>query len=210
MSNKGSVLSKDALYILGIIADSPINPYTICKLINYKRKSFKSPIPLQTVYSTVKALHAKKLITFKVIKNAKIPYKTNYSITSKGKEALKKGMLSFLNEPEDPFSQVHVALTVMAFLLYTGDLDKEAALSTLKRYREKIKREITTGRKLLATESDSTVADHILMGIRNSHKRLTNDLATVNQFIEKLDNTSQWDYSPIPFWRDELVNNEKH
>jgi len=200
-----SVLSKDALYVLGVIADGPINPYTICKLINRKRQSFKSVLPLQTVYSVVKALHRKKLITYKVIRNAKTPTKTSYSITPKGKEALKKGMLSVLSEPQDPFTELQVALTVMGYLLSAGDLDKDTALSTLKDYRGKIKKAIATGKRMLSEESDNLVADYALMGIQGSHRRLRNDLVEVDQFIAKLERTSQWDYSPIPFWRNDVV-----
>jgi DNA-binding PadR family transcriptional regulator len=205
MNEERTVLSKDALYMLGIIADGPINPYTICKLVNHKRQHFKSPLPLQTVYTVVKALHKKKLITCKVIRDSRMPTKTSYSITDKGKEALKKGMLSFLSEPEDPFSELQVALTIMGYLLSAGDLDKDTALRTLKSYRENTRKAIATGKRLLSEESGHLVADYVLMGIQNSHRRLRNDLAEVDQFIDKLEQSSQWHHSPVPFWRSEIV-----
>ncbi len=207
MKEARPVPSKDALYILGVIADGPINPYTICKLVNYKRKHFKSPLPLQTVYSVVKGLHNKKLITCKVIRNSGARNKTSYSITRKGKEALKKGVLSFLSEPEDPFSELQVALTIMGYMLSAGDMDKDTALRTLKSYRENTRKAIATGKRLLSEESGHLVADYIVMGIQNSHRRLRNDLAEVDQFIDKLEGSSQWHYSPVPFWRGEIVGN---
>lgn len=207
MNEQRLALSKDALHILGVIADGPINPYTICKLVNYKRQHFKSPLALQTVYSVVKALHKKRLITCKVIRNSRAPNKTSYSITLRGKEALKNGMLSFLSEPEDPFSELQVALTIMGYLLSAGDLDKDTALRTLRSYRQNTKKAIATGKRLLSEESGHLVADYILMGIRNSHRRLKNDLTEVDQFIDKLEQSSQWDYSPVPFWRSEIVGN---
>ena len=207
MNEERTVLSKDALYMLGIIADGPINPYTICNLVNHKRQHFKSPLPLQTVYSVVKALHKKKLITCKVIRDSRMPARTNYSITDKGKEELKKGMFSFLSEPEDPFSELQVALTIMGYLLSAGDLDKDTALLTLKSYRENTRKAIATGKRLLSEESGRLVPDYVLMGIQNSHRRLRNDLTEVDQFIDKLEQSSQWHYSPVPFWRSEIVGN---
>ncbi len=205
MSEHRSALSKDALFILGIIADGQINPYTIFKLVNYKRQRLKSPLPLQTVYSVVKALRKKNLITCKVISDSRAPAKTNYSITLAGREALKNGMLSFLSEPEDPFSQLQVALTVMCYLLSAGDLDKDTALRTLRSYRENTRKAIATGKRLLSEDSDQTAADYILMGIENSYRRLRNDLAEVDQLIDKLEQSSQWRYTPVPFWRSEIV-----
>jgi DNA-binding PadR family transcriptional regulator len=205
MSEHRLALSKDALYILGIIADGPINPYTICKLVNHKRRHFKSPLPLQTVYSVVKALQKKSFIRCRVISDSRAPARTSYSITPTGREALKDGMLSFLVEPEDPFSELQVALMIMGYLLSAGDLDKDTALGTLRSYRQNTRKAIATGKRMLSEESGETVADYVLMGIKNSHRRLRNDLTEVDQLIDKLEQTSQWHYSRIPFWRSDIV-----
>ena len=78
-------------------------------------------------------------------------------------------------------------------------------MSTLKSYLGEIKKVIATGKRMLSEESDQLVADYVLMGVQDSLRRLKNDLTEVDQFIGKLEKTSQWEYSPIPFWRNEIV-----
>ena len=78
------MLSKNVLFILSIVSDGSINPYSIHRLINIKRENFRSAIPVQTVYSVIKALLKKELVTREVVSNDTVPAKTMYSITLKG------------------------------------------------------------------------------------------------------------------------------
>ena len=72
------MLTKTALLILGIIADEPINPYAISKLISFKRKNLRGTIPDSTVYGIISMLHKKKLITGKRVRNRNTPDRTVY------------------------------------------------------------------------------------------------------------------------------------
>jgi len=192
------MLTKTALFILGIIADNPINPYAISKLINHKRRNFRAPTHTQTVYSIVNSLHKKKLISGKRMKNGRMPDRIIYSITQKGQELLRKNLLSYLSQPEDPLSELSVSIFVM------GHLDKEAVLMALKEYQRKIKKEITSRRKLNSEEAEHGVSYSSLIAIEHTLNILKVNLNTVNKLINKIETDTQWDRSPIPFWRNEI------
>lgn len=107
------MLSKTALLILGVIADEPINPYAISKLISYKRRNLRGKIPDPTVYGIINMLHEKKLIKGKKVKNGNLPDRTIYSITQKGKDILNKNLVAYLSTPEDTLSELPLALFLM-------------------------------------------------------------------------------------------------
>ena len=203
------MLPKNSLFILSIISDGSINPYSIHKLINIKRRHFRSAIPLQTVYSVIKALLRKELIAREVNNTDNIPAKTLYSITQKGKELLSDNVLSYFGQFEQQLSELQVSLMVMSHLLQSGEVHKETAIKVLRGYRDVIQREISTGEKLYLEDKERGITDYNLLNIENTHNRLTNDLDTVIKFIEILESKRGWDNSPIPFWRNDTQNDEK-
>ncbi len=193
------MLSKTDLLILGIIAEKPINPYAIIKLINYKRNSIRRYVPAQTVYGVINILHRKKLITGKKIKNGNMPDRTVYSITKKGEEMIRKNLISYLNTPEDNLSELVLSLLLLGFT------DRDTVLKALREYEGKIKKEIDTSYKLSAKivipeelYTRKIVAKHTLSILRVN-------LETVQELIKKVENDSHWRFQ-VPFWRDEYLH----
>ena len=195
------MLSKTDLLILGIIAEKPINPYAIIKLINYKRNSIRRYVPPQTVYGVVNNLSKKKLIAGHKEKSGNMPDRTVYSITKKGEEMIRKSLISYLNTPEDNLSELVLSIMLVGFI------NKDAALQALKEYRDKIAKEITTsqelGKKITIPEELYTrriVAEHTL-------KTLKLNLETTDRLIQMVEADTGWGSFPVPWWRDEFLRN---
>jgi DNA-binding PadR family transcriptional regulator len=195
------MLSRTDLLILGIIAEKPINPYAIIKLINYKRNSIRRYVPPQTVYGIVNILNRKKLITGKRMKNGNMPDRTVYSITKKGEEMIRKNLISYLGTPEDNLSELVLSIILVGFLA------KETVLKALKEYREKIEKEIAISKNLsLKTKipeelyTRRIVAEHTL-------SILLINLKTVNELIKKVEIDTQWGSFQVPWWRNEYLQN---
>jgi DNA-binding PadR family transcriptional regulator len=193
------MLSKTDLLILGIIAEKPINPYAIIKLINFKRNSIRRYIPPQTVYGVVNNLHRRKLISGKKMKNGNMPERTVYSITKKGQETVRKSLISYLNTPEDNLSELVISILLLGFV------DKETVLDALKEYREKVQKEIATSRKLSARTripeefyTRRIVAEHTL-------NILLVNLKTVNELIARVEVDTRWQDFQVPWWRNEYL-----
>jgi DNA-binding PadR family transcriptional regulator len=192
------MLSKTALLILGVIADEPINPYAISKLISYRRPSVRGKIPDPTVYGIVNMLHAKKLIKGQKVKNGNMPDMTVYSITPKGNELLQKNLITYLSTPEDTLSELPLAL----FLI--GRLDQGQVLLALKKYQTKQAAEINEMLKMVESEKEKGVAYSGLLAIEHILNVLKDNLKTVDEVIRQVEVDSQWNHHPIPFWREEF------
>jgi DNA-binding PadR family transcriptional regulator len=197
------MLSKTALLILGIIAEGPINPYAIIKLINYKRKNVRRYVSPQTVYGIVNILKRKRLITGKRMKNGNMPERTAYSITKKGEELIRKNLVSYLSTPEDNLSELVLSILLIRYL------DKKTVLKVLTEYRDKIEEEIASIKKLSSqykipkkSYTRQIVAEHTL-------NILLVNLETVNKLIKKSEIDAQWCSFPVPWWRNEYLQNGK-
>ena len=196
-----TVLSRTTLLVLGIIGEAPINPYAIVRLMNQKRRSVRRKVHAQTVYGIVNTLSSKKLITGKKMKNGNMPSKTVYSITEKGKDLIRKNLLSYLSTPENNLSELALSMMLV------GYLDKETVLRALKEYRSKAKEEITNRKNLGSSDIpeeayiQEIVVEHTLNILEANYK-------TVSQLIKKIENDDQWDNFTVPWWRNEIFNSE--
>lgn len=192
------MLSKMMLFILSIIADDPINPYAIIKILNHKRRSFQTPVHEQTVYSIINILKKKKLISGKRTRYGRRPDRTIYSITKKGETQLRRNLTSFIKDPEDQLTELGL------FLVTLRALDKESALISLKEYQRKISIEIDVGTKRLLEEKkaglpyfDTIIIEHII----NTSKV---NLNTVEAIVNYIENNDHCKLPAVPFWRSEI------
>jgi DNA-binding PadR family transcriptional regulator len=191
-------LSKTSLFVLGIIADSPINPYAISKLVNHKRRNFRKPIHTQTIYSIVNALHKKKLISGRKTKSGRMPDRIIYSITTKGRELLRGNIVSYLGQPEETLSELLLSILVI------NQLDRETVLMALKGYQNKMNKEIASRNKLNAEEMEHRITYINRISLEHTFNILNINLDTVNKLIKEIEMDTQWEPSPIPYWRNEI------
>jgi DNA-binding PadR family transcriptional regulator len=191
-------LSKTALLVLGVIADEPINPYAISRLISFKRKNLRGKIPDPTVYSIINMLLSKKLIKGKKVKNAATPDMTVYSITVKGLTLLKTNLVTYLSTPEDTLSELPLSLFLM------GILDKNQVLKALKEYRELQTTEIALMEKMVESEKERGVHYFGILAIEHILQVLKLNLNTINKVAQKVESDTGWTSPQIPFWREEF------
>jgi DNA-binding PadR family transcriptional regulator len=192
------MLSKTAVLILGVIADEPINPYALSKLINFKRKNLRGNIPDSSLYGIISMLEKKKLIKGKRVKNGNMPDRTIYSITPKGQEVLKKNLLSYLSTPEDTISELQLSLFLM------GLLEKDQVLNALKEYKSKQAAEIDLMEQMVKEEKLRGVPYSGMLSIGHILRELKSNLKTANAVIRGIRKETGWDHRPVPFWRTEF------
>jgi len=190
------VLSKTALLILGIIANEPINPYAISKLVNFKRTNIK--IPTQTVYGIVNMLKKRGLISGKWVKNDNMPDKTIYSITPKGEKLIKRNLVYWLTNPHEILTELLLSIILI------GYLDKETALKTLKEHQVKTEEAIAVGKALWKSKKQADEShirkisiEYILNTLQVNHK-------IVDTLMKTIETELQWADSLVPWWRDEF------
>ncbi|MFC2070332.1 PadR family transcriptional regulator [Chloroflexota bacterium] len=200
------MLSKTALLILGTIAEEPINPYAISKLINYTRRKIRGGIPTQTVYGIVNMLRKKRLISGVKINSGNMPDRTVYSITKKGEDLLKKNLLLYISEPkaEDTLSELVISTHLI------GYLDRETVLKALKEYREKIEEEIEFRNSLHSSAGERRVSNNGKIIVEHVMDIIEVNLKTVNKLIRMAETDTQWDNFQVPFWRSAFLENEQN
>ncbi|MBD5521639.1 MAG: PadR family transcriptional regulator [Lachnospiraceae bacterium] len=84
------MLSKPATLLLGIINEEPRNAYEITKMLAYMNIKWWFNIADSTVYTTLKNLEKRGLIEGSIERVGNMPDRTIYSLTEKGKNALKE------------------------------------------------------------------------------------------------------------------------
>jgi DNA-binding PadR family transcriptional regulator len=191
-------LSRTALLILGIIGQEPINPYAIIQIINQRRRNLRPRTHAQTVYGIINNLARKKLIFGKRIINDKMPNKTVYSITDKGRELIQEHVFSYASTPESHLTEL--ALSMMLI----GHLDKEKVLKALKAYRSKAEEEIIIRKKLGSSE----ISEEVYVGkiaVEHTLKILEVNLDTVNKLIQRIEKDTHWANFNVPWWRDQYL-----
>ena len=195
-------LSKSALFILGIIAHEPTNPYNMYKLVNYNTRNLRTKIPSQTIFSIINNLNKKGLVSGKKMKNGNMPEMTVYSITKKGEKLLKRNLMMYISIPEDALTNLVLSLMLICYL------NKEEALEALKEYREKLKVELDTRKNLLSSgeRSVSFTHDIAIKHVLNIEKV---NMKTINELIDSLEAHPQCENFPVPWWKDEFYQEEK-
>lgn len=110
------MLSKSSTLLLGIIAESPINPYEITKLTDYlSGGNWLSPAP-SSIYATIKTLQDKGYITGENVKAGNMPEKTVYTITEAGKEQLLPAIEGFLGDLECDYAKFNISIILICHL----------------------------------------------------------------------------------------------
>jgi DNA-binding PadR family transcriptional regulator len=197
------VLSKTALLILGIIANEPINPYAISKLVNFKRTNIRIKIPTQTVYGIINMLKKRGLISGKWVKNGNMPDKTIYSITPKGEKLIKRNLVYWLANPQEILTELLLSIILI------GYLDKETALKSLKEHQVKTEEAITVGKALRKSKKQADESHIRKISIEYILKTLQVNQKIIDTLMKTVETEIQWADSLVPWWRAEFLSDKK-
>jgi len=110
------MLSKSSTLLLGIIAETPINPYEITKLMDYINGGNWLSLAPSSIYATIKTLQDKEYIAGKNIKEGNMPEKTVYTITEAGQKQLHTAIESFLGNLECDYVKFNIATILICHI----------------------------------------------------------------------------------------------
>lgn len=191
------MLSKVALLALGLIAEGPINPYFISKILKYEPNNEKiSDIPTSTIYEAVNMLKEKKYISGRKEKNGNMPDKTVYRITKSGERILQETLQSYLSLPEASLNEFDASVIMMCHL------DKERATLALQEYRKRLVARIAGRKQLYKLQEKRGVPYTGLISIEHVINRQKLNLKTVDKLLDQIGKDQEWDHFPAPVWKD--------
>lgn len=128
------------LIVLGILKKKPMSAYDIQKLVEYRNISKWVKISTPSIYKKVIQLEEKGYILSHIEKEGKMPEKSVYSLTEKGKQQFEKLMVEISCKPINiflDFNAVIVNLDSMPREKQQECLDNiESSMVVLKAYLE--------------------------------------------------------------------------
>lgn len=166
----GIVLNNE-IAVLGLLCEKPMHGYEIEKTIKKRNMRYWTEISLPSIYKVLKKLEQKKLITSE-IKFAKnnITQKI-YTVTAKGRQAMKNRVKEILSTVEKTIWQIDLGIANIYLL------NKEEAKECLQKYVVSIDKKIEIYKKLKIffkknnyPQSDIALAIRPLMHLRIEKK----------------------------------------
>ena len=127
-------------FLLGIIANGPVNPYDIINRFAYNRYNSILQIPDSTIYSNIRTMCKKGYIEYTLSQEGGMPAKKMYTITDSGLAELKDTIKRYLSDYSADWSGFTVALLLM------HHFSKEDLLGFLKQ-RKRILKEYQESRE---------------------------------------------------------------
>ena len=128
------------LIVLGILKKEPLSAYDIQKLVEYRNISKWVKISTTSIYKKVIQLEEKGYISSHIEKEGKMPEKSVYTLTEKGKQQFEKLMIEISCKPINiflDFNAVIVNLDSMPKERQQECLDNiESSMAVLKTYLE--------------------------------------------------------------------------
>ena len=128
------------LIVLGMLKKEPLSAYDLQKLVEYRNISKWVKISTPSIYKKVIQLEEKGYISSHIEKEGKMPEKSVYSLTEKGKQQFEKLMLEISCKPINiflDFNAVIVNLDSMSRERQQECLDNiESSMEVLKKYLE--------------------------------------------------------------------------
>ena len=128
------------LIVLGILKKEPLSAYDIQKLVEYRNISKWVKISTPSIYKKVIQLEEKGYISSHIEKEGKMPEKSVYTLTEKGKQQFEKLMIEISCKPINiflDFNAVIVNLDSLAPQMQKECINKiEENIDILKMYLE--------------------------------------------------------------------------
>jgi len=181
------MLSKSSALLLGIIAETPINPYEIIKLMDYISVGNWLSLAPSSIYATIKTLQDKGYITGKNIKEGNMPEKTVYTITEAGQKQLNIAIEGFLGNLEWDYAKFNIATILICHIA------KDRALEILNEKVKKLNGKID-GLQSKLKELEVTEPLTGLHAIKHMIYLTNADIHSSQELINIIEADNDWNY----------------
>ena len=185
------MISKIALLILGLIAEKPLSPYEIMKLLEKMNVNDVFPMSDSSIYATIRALVKKGYIAGNKVANGNFPAKTIYNATKEGEAALQEAVERSLSTVQNNYSEFDVALSLICHL------PKDEAIAALRRHRATTLAEIEKRAQRLEHHTKTKAIPYTGL-IRRKHNilKFQAELKIIDQMIANMEKDRDWDHFP--------------
>lgn len=183
------MLSHSSALILGIVAEKPINPYEVKKLLEKIEIKKWLPVAASSVYATIRDLSKKEYIAGEVMKEGNMPEKTLYSITERGKEVLHDTLVEFLGSTELDSKKFNISSLMLCHLM------KEEAVEILQKKLKVLEKKALMLGKVVKDFNDSKAIPYIGLSIIKHQLGITNEeISSTKELLKDIGNDEHWNH----------------
>ncbi len=186
------MLSKLSKLIMGILYVQPMNPYELIKIADMDVIQDWFPLTAPSIYTTIRNLEKKELITGEKIQEEKLPPKTVYSLTGKGEKELVSELLKGLESYTPEASDFGIAL------FHIRTLNREDALDYTKQRLDKLENLYQKAQKRLEEFNDKIPFNFRMMLTLNLY-RLETEVKLTRELITEISGAENWNTSSAGF-----------
>ena len=184
-------MSKISMLILGLIAEKPLNPYEIMKLMERMNLSQVFPMASSSIYATIKSLVKKGLISGRKVSSGNFPAKTVYSVTAAGEESLKGAVRENLENLRISYNGFDVSLSLICHL------PREEALACLEKRAVEAEKQLSDLRsRYQELRKEGALPYTGLIRRRYGILKLEAELKIVKEMIRNIKKDRSWDHFP--------------
>lgn len=183
------MLSYSSALVLGIIAEGPVNPYEIKKLMG--RLSIKKWLPIATssLYATIRTLSAAGLVDCEPERSGNMPEKKVYTINALGRAKLNEALRELLGSVEFDRRKAHVAALMICHL------PKAEALEILQKKIRKLENmELMVGRILTSLENSGAMPYNGVFTVKHELALIKAELACTWELAASASTDASWDH----------------
>lgn len=181
------MLSKVGALIMGIIKESPRNPYEITKLLEVIKLKEWFPVAASSVYATIKTLHGKGYIEGEAMKEGSMPEKTVYTITEEGERLFLETIREMLGSGDLDSVAFNIGTIMMC------NLEKATVLELLEGRLEKIQAALTAIKKQYDYFTEiGKVPSYALISLKHNAYLYEAEQKTTLELIEELNRHEGW------------------
>lgn len=180
------MLSKSSALIIGIIAEKPVNPYEITKMLDYINIKNWFSMGVSSVYAVIKNLQEKQFICGTNIKEGNMPEKTIYSLTPTGRNELATTIEAFLGNVDLDYVKFNIALIFLCHLPKLRAM--ELIQLRLKELTFMRKRQLEQLKKLQDIQMLGLQAIKSTLNITEAHIKSSEEL------LQIIENDSAWNH----------------
>lgn len=123
-STRRSIRNPLALAVLAYLAEQPMHPYQLGKLLQERNQQESIRYKHSSLYMVIEQLHrAGHIIQQETVRDARRPERTVYALTTMGRHELRDWMHELVSVPAKEYRQFEAALALIVVLPPTDLLD---------------------------------------------------------------------------------------
>lgn len=182
------MITELGVFILGLISETPMNPYEIAKFAEQINMQNWLQTPKQSVYSAIKSLDKKGYIIGERVRAGNYPDKTVYSITEEGTTELEIALEEFLKNMQWNFSKFNLAS------IFLCHMEQEKVLNILAEKEVLLNEKLIQLKENYVNLTNQNIPKTGLHAVRHMEILTQSEMESVRELMSLVNEDKEWNH----------------